>query len=158
MKYLQPDGAFITHPQKIDSRFAGNSIFKSRSQKKTTVKCPFNVADRNKCFISRKAIIISKSLHGDQREVVGHVFTKVTFKSLSTLEKGRQKASILTRLSKHSIGILQTQRRVWPMKHFTVSVRKPILWSFMTLFFKTPKFIIPRRKGQVSMSPHLSLD
>lgn len=33
-----------------------------------------------------------------------------------------------------------------------------MLWSFMTLFFKTPKFIIPRRKGQVSMSPHLSLD
>lgn len=155
MKYLQPDGAFITHPQKIDSRFAGNSIFKSRSQK-TTVKCPFNVADRNKRFISRKAIIISKSLHADQREVVGHDFTEVTFKSLSTLEKGRQKASILTRLSKHSIGILQTQRRVWPMKHFTVSVRKPILWSFMTLFFKTPKFIIPRRKGQVSRSPHLS--
>lgn len=158
MKYLQPDGAFITHPQKIDSRFAGNSIFKSRSQKKPTVKCPFNVADRNKRFISRKAIIISKSLHGDQREVVGHVFTKVTFKSLSTLEKGRQKAPILTRLSKHSIGILQTKRRVWPMKHFTASVRKPMLWSFMTLFFKTPKFIIPRRKGQVSMSPHLSLD
>lgn len=152
MKYLQPDGAFITHPQKIDSRFAGNSIFKSRSQKKPTVKCPFNVADRNKRFISRKAIIISKSLHGDQREVVGHVFTKVTFKSLSTLEKGRQKAPILTRLSKHSIGILR------PMKHFTASVRKPMLWSFMTLFFKTPKFIIPRRKGQVSMSPHLSLD
>lgn len=145
MKYLQPDGAFITHPQKIDSRFAGNSIFS-----------PFNVADRNKRFISRKAIIISKSLHGDQREVVGHVFTK-SFKSLSTLEKGRQKAPILTRLSKHSIGILQTQRRVWPMKH-SASVRKPILWSFMTLFFKTPKFIIPRRKGQVSMSPHLTLD
>lgn len=156
MKYLQPDGAFITHPQKIDSRFAGNSIFKSRSQKTPTVKCPFNVADRNKRFISRKAIIISKSLHADQREVVGHDFTEVTFKSLSTLEKGRQKASILTRLSKHIIGILQTQRRVWPMKHFTVSVRKPILWSFMTLFFKTPKFIIPRRKGQVSRSPHLS--
>lgn len=156
MKYLQPDGAFITHPQKIDSRFAGNSIFKSRSQKTPTVKCPFNVADRNKRFISRKAIIISKSLHADQREVVGHDFTEVTFKSLSTLEKGRQKASILTRLSKHIIGILQTQRRVWPMKHFTASVRKPMLWSFMTLFFKTPKFIIPRRKGQVSRSPHLS--
>lgn len=44
--------------------------------------------------------------------MVGHVFTKVTFKSLSTLEKGRQKAPISTRLSKHSIGILQAQRRV----------------------------------------------
>lgn len=34
-------------------------------KKKPTVKSPFNVADRNKRFISRKAIIISKSLHGD---------------------------------------------------------------------------------------------